>query len=99
MDARGKFGEHERSVRVARGAAVVYRGDVEFCVKNHEKSRKILWVRVKGSFTLQKNLGPDRPKKWYGPITFVKKYWSFHRAIGAPCHFFLTGPDPIFSVV
>ena len=62
---------------------VVFRKDVEFCVKNNEKRRKILWVRVKGSFTLQKKLGPDSSKKWYEPITFVKKYWLFRRAIGA----------------
>ena len=31
----------------------------------------------------QKKLGADSSKKWYGPITFVKKYWSFRRAIGA----------------
>ena len=73
---------------------LVFRRDVEFCVKNHEKRPKILWVRFKGSFTLQKKLGPDPSKKWYGPITLVKKYWSFHRAIGAPYHFFDgTGPN------
>ena len=31
----------------------------------------------------RKNFGSDPPKKWYRPITFVKKYWSFLRAIGA----------------
>ena len=34
-------------------------------------------------FTRQNNLGPDSSKKQYGPITFVKKHWSFCRAIGA----------------
>ena len=34
-------------------------------------------------FTLQKKLGPDPSKMWYEPITFVKNYWSFRRAIGA----------------
>ena len=37
----------------------------------------------KRPFTRQKKLGPDPSKKRYGPITFVKKHWSFHRAIGA----------------
>ena len=37
----------------------------------------------KRPLTRQKNLGPDPSKKRYGPITFVKKHWSFHRAIGA----------------
>ena len=40
-------------------------------------------MRCTGAFTLQKNFGPDPPKKKYGSRTFVKKYWSFHRAIGA----------------
>ena len=37
----------------------------------------------KRPFTRQKNLGPDPSKKRYGPITFVKKHWSFYRTIGA----------------
>ena len=34
-------------------------------------------------FTRQRNLGPYHSKKRYRPITFVKKHWSFYRAIGA----------------
>ena len=34
-------------------------------------------------FTRQKKLVRTRQKKRYGPITFVKKHWSFYRAIGA----------------
>ena len=43
----------------------------------------MVFMRCTGAFTLQKNFGPDPPKKKYGSRTFVKKYWSFRRAIGA----------------
>ena len=46
-------------------------------------TRVLLSHLTQGVFTLQKNLGPDPSKKWYGPITSKKKYWSFCRAIGA----------------
>ena len=34
-------------------------------------------MKTLGAFTLQKIMGPDPSKKWYGPITFVKKLLVF----------------------
>ena len=74
----------------------------------------MIFLITLGAFTLQKNFGPDPPRKKYGPITFVKKYLSFRRDIGAygPVEtsvflykrsgsvlLFLAGPDQNFSVV
>ena len=39
-------------------------------------------MRSKACLHYRKKLGPDLSKKWYEPITFVKKYWSFPKAIG-----------------
>ena len=68
MDARGKFGEHERSVRVARGdsfLSALQTSQVQFLIDHNEFSRctvkenKGLYYRINTTQSVQQQLNEN----------------------------------------